>query len=100
MSKLVNIFPVPQDTPKKRIILTWIQRMIESQGGLKFHTVLEKIEELIQKQDLEGTTIACHYATNVIIKSKHFNTDQERSEIIGHLKQEIEKLKQKINSKK
>jgi len=97
---LTNPFSVPDITSEKhKRSLQWIEQRIKSPEGLKFFDCLQKIEESINNKDIEQATINCYYTSNIIIKSKHFNNDNERAAIINgfvdsltDLKKELEKI--------
>jgi len=91
MSKLKNVFEHPPMNNKNKEILDWIGAMIKLKK-LDFHTILEKIEEAVKRKDIEMCKIGCYYATNIIIKSKHFKNDNERLDLIESLVAQLDSI--------
>ena len=88
---MYNPFPKPDSgDPNLKIVISWVQHMINSPRGLHFHDCLDKVKEYVDKKDVEMALVAAHCTVNVI---NNQNIDEaERTDIITGLNEQIEQI--------
>jgi len=88
---MYNPFPKPdRDDPNLKIVISWVQTMINSPSGLCFYDCLDKVKEYIEKKDVEMSLVAAHCTVN-IINNQNIN-ESEKIDIITGLNEQIQQI--------